>query len=59
MIYSFCYRLIMKIAHQHNWHHMKPCYPNGDTMLWCHWCGIRVVTHRHTDQLQEGQVALW
>lgn len=41
------YRWIMIFAHRHGWHKMDECYPNGDTMLWCHWCGLRVVTKRH------------
>jgi len=45
------YRAVMKLAHRHNWHHMKPCYPDGDTMLWCHWCGIRIVTKRKGESL--------
>lgn len=45
------YRWLMKLAHRHNWHHMKPCYPEGDTMLWCHWCGIRIVTKRKGEAL--------
>lgn len=38
----------MKLAHKYEWHHMKPCYPDGDTMLRCDWCGLSVVTHRAT-----------
>lgn len=38
------YRTIMRLAHRFNWHYMQPSYPDGDTMLWCHWCGIRIVT---------------
>ncbi len=35
------YRLIMKIAHKYNWHYAPPIYPDGDTQLWCKWCGFR------------------
>lgn len=45
-VYYYFYGALMRLAHRHNWHHMKPCYPDGDTMLWCHWCGIRIVTKR-------------
>ena len=40
------YRAIMRLAHRFNWHYMPPSHPDGDTMLWCHWCGIRIVTER-------------
>ena len=46
LTYGFWYQALMKVAHRFNWHHMKPCYPMGETMLWCHWCGIRIVTKR-------------
>lgn len=35
------YRFIMKIAHRFNWHYAPPIYPEGDTQLWCKWCGFR------------------
>jgi len=38
---GFFYRLIMKIAHKNNWHYAPPIYPEGDTQLWCEWCGFR------------------
>ena len=25
---------------------MRTCYPDGDTMLRCDWCGISVITKR-------------
>ncbi len=37
------YRPLMKLAHRYNWHYAPPCYPDGDTMLWCHWCGMKYV----------------
>ena len=40
------YRLFMRLAHRHGWHHMHECHPDGDTMLVCSWCGIRIVTVR-------------
>ena len=46
MIRYRLYRRLMKLAHRHGWHHMTTCYPCGDTMLVCHWCGIRIVTHK-------------
>ena len=48
LYYKFIYRHFMKLAHKYGWHHMRPCYPNGDTMLRCDWCGLSVVTHRAT-----------
>lgn len=41
--YGLVYRTVMKLAHRFNWHYMPPCYPDKDTMLWCHWCGARYV----------------
>ena len=34
------YRAIMRIAHKYNWHYAPPIYPDGDTQLWCKWCGF-------------------
>jgi hypothetical protein len=45
-IYGALYRWLMKLAHRYNWHHTRTCYPDGDTMVVCDWCGIRDVTHR-------------
>lgn len=44
--YGFVYRAIMRLAHRFNWHYAPPCYPDGDTMLVCHWCGFRQVVKR-------------
>ena len=46
MTKGFFYRLIMRIAHKYNWHYAPPIYPEGDTQLWCKWCGFRQ-TIRH------------
>lgn len=46
MIYGFIYRFIMKFAHKHNWHYAPPIYPEGDTQLWCQWCGFRQTIKR-------------
>lgn len=35
------YRVIMRIAHKYYWHYAPPTYPEGDTQLWCKWCGFR------------------
>ena len=35
------YRIVMKLAHRFNWHFAPPIYPDGDTQLWCKWCGFR------------------
>ena len=44
------YRWFMSFAHRYGWHKMEESHPDGDTMLWCHWCGLRVVTKRHLTQ---------
>ena len=41
MIYGFFYRLVMRVAHYYNWHYAPPVYPDGNTQLWCQWCGFR------------------
>lgn len=43
---GFLYRLIMRIAHRYNWHYAPPIYPDGDTQLWCKWCGFRQTIKR-------------
>lgn len=35
------YRVLMKLAHRYHWHYAPPIYPEGDTQLWCKWCGFR------------------
>lgn len=40
------YRIIMVIAHKYNWHYAPPIYPEGDTQLWCKWCGFRSTIKR-------------
>ena len=47
-LYYTLYRTIMRVAHHFNWHYAPPCYPDGDTMLWCKWCGMRDVVKRAT-----------
>ena len=43
MIRYIFYRSLMKLAHKYNWHYAPPIYPDGDTMLWCKWCGFREI----------------
>ncbi len=44
--YRFIYRRLMKLAHRYGWHHTRRCYPDGDTLLICDWCGLRYVEKR-------------
>ena len=46
---GFFYRLIMRFAHKYNWHYAPPIYPDGDTQLWCKWCGFRETIKRRND----------
>jgi len=39
--YGCVYQAIMRLAHKYNWHYAPPIYPDGDTQLWCKWCGFR------------------
>lgn len=41
MIKGLLYRFIMRLAHKYHWHYAPPIYPDGDTHLWCKWCGFR------------------
>lgn len=46
MIRGMLYRLMMRVAHRYHWHYAPPIYPDGDTLLWCKWCGFRDVVKR-------------
>lgn len=35
------YQPLMRMARYFNWHYAPPLYPDGDTLLWCKWCGFR------------------
>jgi hypothetical protein len=49
--FRWFYRRFMKLAHRYDWHHMQPCYPDGDTMLHCHASlGRRRILHPATDE---------
>ena len=52
------YRVIMKIAHRFNWHYAPPIYPEGDTVLWCKWCGFRERIKIRTRTIEELQSIL-
>ena len=41
MICGLLYRVTMRLAHRFNWHYAPPVHPEGDTVLWCKWCGLR------------------
>lgn len=56
--FSGCaYRFIMRIAHKYNWHYAPPIYPEGDTQLWCKWCGFRETIHRRNSDGIKGVYA--
>jgi len=57
MIKGFFYRLIMRFAHKFNWHYAPPIYPEGDTQLWCKWCGFRQTIKRANQPLEPTQRA--
>lgn len=48
--YFLLYGKFMVMVHRLNWHHMEKCYPDGDTLLICHWCGIRIIKERFKKQ---------
>ena len=47
------YRAVMRLAHRFNWHYAPPIYPEGDTHLWCKWCGFRQTIRRAGDKEKE------
>ena len=47
------YRTVMRLAHRFNWHYAPPIYPEGDTQLWCKWCGFRQTIRRAGDKEKE------
>lgn len=47
-MYGFFYKIIMRITHKYNWHYAPPIYPEGDTQLWCKWCGFRQTIKRRS-----------
>ena len=46
LYYRFIYRRLMRLAHRFNWHHTRTCYPDGDTLVVCDWCGLSKVMQR-------------
>lgn len=47
------YRAVMKIAHRYHWHYAPPICPEGDTQLWCKWCGFRMTLPKETTPLNK------
>lgn len=44
--YGRAYQMLMRLSHRFNWHHTVTIHPDGDTMIWCQWCGMKYVSHR-------------
>lgn len=53
-VYGRLYGLLMRLAHRYGVHYMETSHSDGDTLEWCHWCGVRSVTHRRTKLLGLG-----
>ena len=51
--YFILYRLLMRLMHRYNLHYAPPIYPDGDTMLWCQWCGFKAVVKKGNQYLKE------
>lgn len=47
------YRNLMTLAHYYNWHHAPTIYPDGDTQLWCKWCGFRQTVKSNPPRIAE------
>jgi hypothetical protein len=58
MVRRLFYRPLMRFLHRFNLHYAPPCYPDGDTMLWCHWCGFRQVVKRHPRTIADLELIL-
>lgn len=41
LFYRTAYRPLMRLMHRHDLHYAPACHPDGDTLLWCQWCGLR------------------
>jgi len=50
VIRGYFYRVVMRFAHRFHWHHAPPIHPEGDTLLWCKWCGFRQIVKRANDR---------
>ncbi len=48
MIRYLLYRSAQRLLHRLNLHYMPPCHPDGDTVIWCRWCGARYRVPRAT-----------
>ena len=48
--WRFLYRPVMKFTHRFHCHYAPPIYPDGDTVLWCKWCGLRQTVKRRGDK---------
>ena len=46
LFYRWLYGPLMRTAHRYHWHYAPPIYPEGDTQLWCQWCGFRQTIKR-------------
>lgn len=51
LYYRFAYRPMMRLTHRFNWHYAPPIYPDGDTQLWCKWCGFRETVRMSTKRV--------
>lgn len=47
---GYIYRAVMRLSHKFHWHYAPPLYPDGDTQLWCQWCGFRMTIPNHDKQ---------
>lgn len=35
------YKYWQMFIHRFNYHHMELSHPDGETLAWCQWCGLR------------------
>jgi hypothetical protein len=49
-LYGTLYGAFQRFIHRHNWHHTRTCYPDGNTLVICDWCGLRDVVKRRGER---------
>lgn len=46
---------LMRLMHKFHLHYAPPMYPEGETVLWCDWCGLRYHVPKQVETLRCGR----